>query len=281
MYDKIEKIGQSVIQHGKSNNRIYLLKLNESDYPAILGELETIASFNHYTKIFAKIPEWAKKEFQEQGYIKEAFIPNFYHGQQDVFFYSNFVDHSRSFLEPEKREEIDKNIRLAKSKREKFRNVTFKNEFVYKVLDESDVDKLTEIYKKVFKSYPFPIFEADYIKKTMTENIIYFGAFEGDNLVAASSAEMDTSGENAEMTDFATLHEYRGNNLSLILLREMEAEMRKQQIKTLYTIARSHSPGMNITFSKSGYLFAGTLINNTNIAGEIESMNVWYKNISM
>lgn len=281
MYDKIEKIGQSTIQHGKSNDRIYLLKLNKSDYPAIIAELETIAAFNHYTKIFAKIPEWAIEEFQAKGYIKEAYIPNFFHGQQDVFFYSHFIDHSRSFLSADKRKEIDKNIRLAKSKREKFRNVSFKSEFIYRILDENDAYQLTEVYKTVFDSYPFPIFEADYLKETMADHIKYFGAFEGDKLIAASSAEMDKSGENAEMTDFATLPDYRGHSLSFILLREMEAEMRKHQIKTVYTIARSHSPGMNITFSKSGYLFAGTLINNTNIAGKIESMNVWYKNLSM
>ena len=85
--------------------------------------------------------------------------------------------------------------------------------------------------------------------------------------------------KNAEMTDFATLPDYRGNNLSLNLLREMEAEMRLRKMKTLYTIARSHSAGMNITFSKLDYSYSGTLINNTDIAGKIESMNIWYKNL--
>ncbi len=37
--------------------------------------------------------------------------------------------------------------------------------------------------------------------------------------------------------------------------------------------------GMNITFAKTGYTYAGTLINNTNISGRLESMNVWYKHI--
>jgi hypothetical protein len=46
----------------------------------------------------------------------------------------------------------------------------------------------------------------------------------------------------------------------------------------LYTIARAISVGMNITFARCGYDFGGTLVNNTQIAGRIESMNVWYKN---
>jgi hypothetical protein len=48
-------------------------------------------------------------------------------------------------------------------------------------------------------------------------------------------------------------------------------------MKLFYTIARSYSAGMNITFAKQDYKYTGTLINNTNIFGKIESMNVWYK----
>ena len=54
-------------------------------------------------------------------------------------------------------------------------------------------------------------------------------------------------------------------------------EMKDKDIKMAYTIARAVSYGMNITFCKRGYTFAGTLINNTNISGGIENMNVWYK----
>jgi hypothetical protein len=37
---------------------------------------------------------------------------------------------------------------------------------------------------------------------------------------------------------------------------------------------------MNITFAKLGYRYGGRLINNTNISGSIESMNVWYKSLA-
>lgn len=39
------------------------------------------------------------------------------------------------------------------------------------------------------------------------------------------------------------------------------------------------SAGMNITFSKTGYRYGGRLKNNTNISGNIESMNAWYKHL--
>ena len=54
--------------------------------------------------------------------------------------------------------------------------------------------------------------------------------------------------------------------------------MEQLGIDTFYTIARSVSFGMNITFAKMDYKYTGTLKNNTNISGNIESMNVWYKN---
>ena len=63
------------------------------------------------------------------------------------------------------------------------------------------------------------------------------------------------------------------------LASEKGYEMIQQGLKTAYSIARSLSPAMNITFVKNGYKYGGTLGNNTNIAGRIESMNIWYKHL--
>ena len=129
----------------------------------------------------------------------------------------------------------------------------------------------------MFESYPFPIHNPRYILKTMEEDVQYFGAEKDGKLAALSSAEIDFRGENAEMTDFATHLSHTGNNLSSLLLRAMEKEMKKQEITTLYTIARLNSIPMNKTFLQNDYQYSGTLIKNTNIAGKIESMNVLYK----
>lgn len=147
-------------------------------------------------------------------------------------------------------------------------------------LSEEEADEISDLYKRVFKSYPFPIHDPNYIRKTMREQIRYFGIREQGNLIALSSAEMDPDAENAEMTDFATLPEARGKRTAYHLLCAMEKEMQMLGIKTVYTIARLNSLPMNKTFLKHGYTYSGTLINNTNIAGSIESMNVLYKHIN-
>ena len=59
----------------------------------------------------------------------------------------------------------------------------------------------------------------------------------------------------------------------------MEKAMQQQGITSRFTIARLISSAMNKSFLTAGYLYGGTLINNTNISGSIESMNVWYKNL--
>ena len=139
---------------------------------------------------------------------------------------------------------------------------------------------MAALYREVFASYPFPIHDTAYLRQTMEDNVVYFGVWEGDKLIALSSAEMDVAAGNAEMTDFATLPTCRGRGVAQHLLQEMEVEMANRNIWSLYTIARAYSHGMNVTFAKNGYRYGGTLTHNTDIAGDLESMNVWYKQLN-
>ncbi len=275
MIDTVEKIGNgSTIQHGKHNDRIYLMKLDEQDVDLILDELPELAKANSYSKVFCKIPKKAAPLFFANGYALEGYIPKFYKGRDDVFFVSKFLSSARRVnTEPDQLSKIAQ--LLAKKHTLKPRSSAYR----IRKLNKTDVDQIIQIYHKVFESYPFPIHDPDYILKTMAENIHYFGAEKDGKLVALASSEMDKAGKNAEMTDFATIKNHGGNNLASLLLSEMEAEMRKEGMKTLYTIARVNSIPMNLTFLRSGYEYSGTLINNTNISGKIESMNIYYKHI--
>ncbi len=278
MHDTIEKYGKgSIIQHGKLNDRVYLIKLKKTDFPGIIGYIENLARTYSYTKIFCKVQSWAAPVFIANGYIVEAQIPDFYSGSEDVFFMSKFLSSDRLLnLEKEQLDLLSKEFQTIKKSSLKKAS---KEDFTSKLLTKENVEDITNVYKKVFKSYPFPIFNTGYIHKTMKNNVMYFGVEEKGNLIALSSAEMDKEGANAEMTDFATLPEIRGKGLASVLLARMEKEMEKQKITTLYTIARLKSLAMNKTFLKLNYKYAGTLVKNTNISGSIESMNVYYKHI--
>lgn len=277
MNDTLEKIGNSQIQHGPDNNRIYLMKLDPSGLPDITTQLSALAAEKNYTKIFAKVPAPQAAAFIADGYHREGTIPNFYNGRTDAAFLGKFFDPARE-ITPQ-RTEIETIIALAQSKNGSVIK-PLPTGYTLRPAKESDAAELANVYRQVFASYPFPIHDPDYLFETMHSHIYYFVAEKDGKIAAASSGEMDQENRNAEMTDFATLPEHLGNGLAVHLLNFMEPEMRKRNIATLYTIARAISPGMNITFAKCGYSFGGTLINNTQISGAIESMNLWYKSAS-
>jgi putative beta-lysine N-acetyltransferase len=273
--DLIQKIDNSLVHSGNFNKRIFVLKLDKRDVPAIIRKIEDIAYKKQFTKIIYKVPAVLLEKFLSERYIIEAIIPKYFNEKEECYLMANYLNPKRAI--DSNMEKVKENIELAKSKYREEPETDYSN--TVKQLGSDNTSELSSLYKNVFKTYPFPIMEEDYIIKTMNDNVDYFGVYDDDNLIAAASAEKDIINKNAEMTDFATLPEYRGNSYSSLLLNHMEKSLIKDNYRVLYTISRALSPGMNITFSKNAYKHAGTLINNTNICGKIESMNVWYKTL--
>lgn len=273
--DKIEVFDNAIIQHGDYNKRIYVLKFPEQGDRNLVKKLTKKAIDNGYSKVIAKVPKSSLNIFLTTGYKVETTIPKFYNGKEDCCFVSKFTDLSRAVFDPKPLKKFNSVLKNYDFNDEK----PNKNGFEVRELSLDDAEEITSIYKNVFETYPFPVFDVDYIRKTMKSHVIYFGVFEKGKLLSVSSSEMDVENQNAEMTDFAARHEARGKGLSKILLRVMEEKMKERNIKTLYTMARLNSIPMNKTFMGAGYNYAGTLINNTNISGGIESLNIWYKYI--
>lgn len=276
MIDILEKIGNgSVVHHGKSNDRIYLMKLMEADHLHITELLEELALRHGYSKIFCKIPAKVAPLFIVSGFLIEGYIPCFYKGEEGAFFVSRFLSSDRAKLLSISAMQFFLNLLQTSIKTKS----PLKKENIYTVrrLGKENADTMAKIYALVFESYPFPIHDPMYLIKTMDENIQYFGAFKNEQLVALASSEIDAEALNAEMTDFATHPQHTGHSLSRLLLTSMEQAMKEQGIKTLYSIVRLNSIPMNKTFLGSGYSYSGTLLNNTQIAGNIECMNLYYK----
>lgn len=273
--DTIEIFHHAVIQHGKFNDRIYLMKLGEASPAALLPQLLKLAQENGYSKIFAKIPASQEQFFVDTGFEVEAGIAKFFRGRETASFLGYYLDEDRR-VEKNARELDDiRDLALQYSGRD--HQIQPDEKFSFRRCEQKDVEIMAKIYAEVFPTYPFPISSPEYLLETMKTHVGYFCAECDGRLVALSSAEKDVSALNVEMTDFATLPDWRGNGLAVKLLDVMEAAMREKKFKTAYTIARAVSPGMNITFAKMNYSYCGRLINNTNISGNIESMNVWAK----
>ncbi len=276
--DTVETVAGAHIQHGHLNRRIYLMKLGQAAPETLIPELERRAKHHRYTKIFAKVPRAKSAPFLASGYRQEAAIPRFYRGQDDALFLGRYLDPDRRRTETEK---LDAVLHLAKGKagaRRPPKPQPAKG--TIRACQPDDIKAMSEIYREVFPTYPFPIDQPDYLLATMNSHVVYFCVEDKGRLLALSSAEMDEAAGNVEMTDFATPTRHRGHGFAVQLLQRMEKTMQKRGITTAYTIARAISPGMNITFAKMNYQYGGRLLNNTNISGSIESMNIWYKHLA-
>ncbi len=273
--DTLQKIGHSLIQHGPNSRRVYLMKVMDQDMPGLLDQVLELANEKGYTKLFAKIPARQLGALERAGYHEEARVPGFYNGVEDGFFMARFLDEERGRLAPDSNHR--NNLVLARKKWGAGlpEGAVLAGELMRTGPD--DAAEMSRLYQEVFQTYPFPIHDPDYLRQTMAENIHYYGVRQEGRLLALASAETDPAAGNVEMTDFATSTRALGRGYALFLLERMERDMRDLGFSTSYTIARSESAGMNITFAKLGYEHAGTLINNTDISGRIESMNVWYK----
>jgi len=275
MIDKMETFGSSTLQHGKHSDRVYLMSLSRDDVPEIVPYLDSLALIQGYTKIFAKVDSSAVAPFLDNDYLEEARIPGFINGQGETLFLGKYFCSDRQL--EKKPDLVQQVIDTALVKGQEDPPTELPGNLLCRRTLPEDAEQMKDLYAEVFASYPFPIHDADYLRETMRSHVLYYGIWEGDDLLALASAEMDRSKANAEMTDFATHPDNRGQGLANILLSQLEEAAVEEGIQTAYTIARSYSMGMNITFAKHGYNLSGTLTSNTNISGGLESMNVWHK----
>ncbi|GAO30537.1 putative beta-lysine N-acetyltransferase [Geofilum rubicundum] len=243
--DKIENCGQSRISHGSESSRVYLMDLHPADFPQIIEKLDKIAAEGRYTKLFAKVAAKYGPAFLNAGYVIEALVPEFYGGQEDALFLMKYTDAERQ--KPEAKElEAFQQLLLEPVE---FEPTPIDNAYKLRPLNESDAEAMVPVFKQVFSTYPFPIYDPAFLIQSMREDgTRYFGAFCEGALIAISSAECNDVKKNAEMTDFAVLPTHRGKRLAVHLLTFMEEELTKDGFKTFYTIARLHSLPMNKTF---------------------------------
>ena len=275
--DVILRRGNSVIQHGHFNNRVYVMKLAPSDVPDIIRYADDLARKEGYTKIFVKVPESSVEIFASVGYITEATIPFFYHGRETAVFMAKYPDQRRKEVRDATiiADVLSKALRYTGKRGSPGLPAGFS--LMHAGIE--DTKEIAALYRSVFKTYPFPIFSPDYIEESMQGHIRYFIIRKSHQLVAVASCEIDAENENIEVTDFATDPQFRGMGFAGSLLHAMETDMKREGIVLAYTIARAVFRPINATFAGAGYQFGGLLPNNTNICGSTESMNVWYKKL--
>ncbi len=274
--DRVERLGGSRIQHGPANARVYLMRLDPADLPELPDRLASFARARGYGKVFAKVPAARARAFRSAGYAEEARVPGYYRGRAPALFMALYTDPARARADQAAVEAV----LAAAEERAAAARTDPPDGAEPERLGAEDADEAAALYRAVFETYPFPIHDPDYLRETLRGHVAYYGLREGGRLLALASAEKDAEAKAAELTDFATHPEARGRGFAARLLARMERDLAAEGYVTGYTIARARSRGMNIAFARAGYRFGGTLWNNTQICGRLESMNVWHRGLS-
>lgn len=273
--DRIETLGRSTVQHGPLNDRVYLMHLDRNDLPGIVADLDRLARRNGYGKIGAKVPAADAAFFMKNGYSVEARIPGFFGPDRDGLYLARFCRPERS--REGHPEAVERALALldtvapAPPRRPRPEGVVR--------CGPSDAPAMSALYRRVFASYPFPVFDPGYLAGVMAGDVAYFGVRRQERLVAVAAAEIDRRHRAAEVTDFAVVPGWRGRELAGRLLAVMEAELAGRGICIAFSIARLRAPAMSVVFKRAAYAFGGCLVNNTQIAGAIETMAVWSKSL--
>ncbi|MTI49780.1 putative beta-lysine N-acetyltransferase [Sporosalibacterium faouarense] len=258
------------------NKRLKVVNYDGKNYRGMAQRIDFIAKENSFDKVFIKATSDDWEEFMAYGYILEGIFKYYYNGEHGYCLSKFYTSSRRDSDTIEKENEIIEKLTNFKSNND---SVKLEKDYEIKIAKKEDIPKIVKLYDEVFKTYPIPLNNMNYVNTLMENDVLFMYIEHKGQIVSAASADMDTLHKNAEITDCATNNKHRGKGLMSIIINNLEKEMIKRDIVCLYSIARSVSFGMNKVFKKQGYSYTGRLINNCNICGKFEDMNLWVKKI--
>ncbi|MCY9091453.1 putative beta-lysine N-acetyltransferase [Bacillus mojavensis] len=264
----------AVIDNDRFNKRIRVIRY-EGFIQEALTDIMTAAEEEGAEKIIVYTKQHDEAELAKQLFTPEGFLEGYYLGHRASVMVRYLTEKRRqtdTYLAEQEMIEL-----LYKTKPQP--QIEIKSPFTMRKAETNDMYQLSMLYKKVFRTYPAPVFDPAYIEKTMNEHTLYYVMLEDDRLIGAASADINPELGHAEMTDCAVLPDYRGRSLTSILIDVLEKEMIKQDIFQVFSLARAASFGMNAVLYHSGYQYGGRLINNCYIGEGLENMNIWCKRL--
>ena len=269
-----------MLHHGKTHNRLYLMQTEQDNWDSLIPIMKDLAQEKNYDKILGRIPEEAKEVFESNGYHVEAKIPGLYNGKVTGYFLADYLNGQRGSCNDQELKTIQtvKAIAQAAYSSPEDSYFALPQHMEVRKLNRNDLFAMVHLHEKAFKSYPFPVHKAEYLSELAEQNHEFYGLFNQGELIVSAIIKLHRKESNVEIVDFATHPNLNGQNLSYYLVQEIKKIFDGMDYKTIYSLVRATSYGLNITFSKHGFVLGGTLLNNTLIRDTIESMNVWYYN---
>lgn len=262
------------------NQRLRVLEYRADDVTGMVMALRALADANGFDKILVMASHDDWQAFLRFGYVLEAVL-EYFHAGVDAFVVSKFRSQER-LSSPNLMEEILLIERIV-GERPVGHVRAPPPGFRVRLAEQGDIPALLRLYRRIFESYPSPLGHASYLEQVFQRDSIFAvcvdeGVGPGE-VVAAASAELTPGKRAAELTDCATMPPARGKGLMSRILMRLEDELCRREYICAYTMARARSYGMNSVFHQLGYEYTGRLINNCDIYGAYEDMNIWVRDL--
>ncbi len=258
------------------NSRIKLMHYNKDYVEALLAHLEELAEIKDIGKVMIYANPEDISFFENLGFQREGEISGFFQGEPACIL-SRFLEHGRAVQKDEQAK--DEIVEMAEKIDPKDERTVLDPEFRLRHANKDDAEQLAELYKVVFKTYPTPIHDPEFIRQCMDQDVYFTVVTDRNRIVSSASADVFSRYQSAEITDCATHPDYRGKGMLNAIIYDLEQRMRELEIPHLFSLTRAVSTGMNMVIAKRGFEYKGRLIQNSQIAGQFEDMNIWVKKL--
>lgn len=270
------KIDRTKIYIDHVNKRVKIIDFNNISVQN-LKRIIHFSSKQHLGKIICNCDIESFEIFVHAGFELEGKIDGYFKGK-DAFCMSYFISSDRKICSNFSKKELL--VKQCLDVQNTFIHHDNSSKYCIRNAIKSDIEDMIKLFSTVFSKYPSPIYDKEYLKQTMNEKVLYKVAVHNGKIIGVASADMDKENLNAEITDCATYPDYRGNGILSNIIYSLESNLKHMGFISLYSLSRAINPGINIVLSKHNYKFTGRLINNCNICGIFEDMNIWVKNIN-
>jgi putative beta-lysine N-acetyltransferase len=259
------------------NQRLRVLNYRATDVSQLVMALRKLADANGFDKIIVMASHDDWQAFLRFGYVLEAVL-EYYHGGEDAFVVSKFRSQER-LSSPNLMDETLVIEQITSHEVGARARKAVPEGYSVRLARRDDIFSLLGLYQEIFDSYPSPLKHASYLEHIFQKESLFAVCVHEGIVVAAASAELMPIKRAAELTDCATREEARGKGLMSHLLMRLEEELCRRAYVCAYTMARGRSYGMNSVFYQLGYEYTGRLLNNCDIYGAYEDMNIWVKDL--
>ncbi|WP_274362187.1 putative beta-lysine N-acetyltransferase [Paenibacillus thermotolerans] len=243
---------------------------------SVLRRMRAVAASRQMTKLFIKsrIRDWQR--FLSEGCALEGIYKQYFDGE-DGYCMAEYYELNRR--NSDYWIEEDRMLAEVLKLPAKPEPPALPEQFTMRPASSEDAPALASLYRSVFRTYPTPMDDADYIAQAMAGGTLFYVIERGGLTVSAASAEKNAKYRNAEMTDCATLPAYRNLGLMRVLLQALEDDLVRSGFRCAYSLARALSFGMNAALFQMGYEYSGRLTKNCDIYDKFEDMNLWTKRL--